>query len=200
MVTASGDDDAASATVGSGGSGSAPNPPPPYATAWGSIVQTRLAIKDPDTLAKRLRSELQLGSEKRASYAHVLEALDRSARNRDDAARLARAAKLEDERYSLVAAERLEVLRSQAIAELRKEYDAKKRSNPTKQDIEDRMLQNWPVEYRSIKAKIAELHGAMRSLESLRDAWESRSADLRAMIEKVARAPQYHPGRRNDVG
>lgn len=194
VIDASGDDPEVDASGGDDdGDSSSPGPvdAPRYSTAWGGVVKSSLAIKDPDAMSRRLRSELELGPEKRSSYAHVLEALDRSARNLDDAHRLCRAAKLEDERYERLAGERIEVLRSAALKELQAEYQNKKRPSPKKDDIEDRLLRDWPVEYRTIRDRIAELHGTVRSLEGLRDAWASRCADLRIMADKAARAPRH---------
>lgn len=151
---------------------------------WGNVVTDTLTIKDPAGLAKRLRDELSIGEE-RTSYGVVLEALDRSARNFDDAGRLFRAAKVEEETYTLRAGERIEVMRSSALAELMAEYRDKKRPSPTARDIEDRVLASWPEDYRMLQAKIAELHGAVRSLETLCSAWSSRCADLRIMADKA---------------
>lgn len=157
---------------------------PRPSVAWGNVVVDTLKIKDPAGLARRLRSELELG-DGRTEYGRVLEALDRCARNLDDAGRLHRAAKLEEETYTLDRAERLEIMRSSALAELMGEYKAKARPSPTQKDVEDRMLANWPEEYRTIRARLAELHAAVRSLETLRDAWASRCADLRIMADKA---------------
>ena len=157
---------------------------PRPSVGWGNVVHDTLTVKDPAGLARRLREELSLG-EQRTAYGAVLEALDRSARNLDDAGRLYRAAKVEEETYTLRAEERLEVLRTTARHELMDEYAAKKRPSPTKADIEDRIRASWPDEYRTIRGRIAELHAAVQSLETLRDAWASRCADLRIMADKA---------------
>lgn len=153
--------------------------------AWGSVVTDSLKIRDPAGLARRLRSELELGPERRHNYGHLLEALDRSARNYDDAGRLHRASKLEEEHYQASVAERLEVMRTSALAELMAEYREKARPSPAQRDVDDRMVANWPDEYRNIRERLSELHGATRSLEVLRDAWFSRCADLRVMADKA---------------
>lgn len=153
--------------------------------AWGNIVVDSLKIKDPAGMARRLRSELELGEGARTDYGRVLEALDRSATNFEGAARLARAAKLEDLAFGAQVAVRVESMRTSAMAELMAEYRAKERKSPTKDDIEDRMIQSWPDEYTEIKTRLAELHGAFRTLETLRDAWASRCADLRIMADKA---------------
>lgn len=181
------------------GSTEAPTPPPTrpgkktaadtvpqIPLGWGNIVVDSLRPKDPAALARRLREELSLGEE-RTSYGIVLEALDKSAKNIDDASRLYRAAKLEEETYERQVAERLEVMRTNALQELMAEYQAKRRPSPTQDAIRDRMVCNWPDEYGAIQGRIAELHALTRSLENLLEAWKSRAADLRIMAGQAAR-------------
>lgn len=160
---------------------------PRPAVAWGNVIRDTFKIPDPAALARRLRDELTLGDENRTSYATVLEALDKAARNLDDAGRLHRAAKVEEVRYRLDSEGNLEILRREASKKLRAEYQAKLRKSPTLQDIEDTILDNWPSEYRALLERRAELHGAARSLEILVRAWGSRCADLRIMAEHAAR-------------
>lgn len=166
----------------------APEEYPRPGVAWGNIIRDTFRIPDPVALAKRLREELSLGDENRTSYAAVLEALDKSASNLDDAGRLYRASKIEEERYRLETEVNLEILRTEASKKLMSEYRAKLRKSPTVQDVEDKILDNWPTEYRTILERRAELHGAARSLEILVKAWGSRCADLRIMAERTARA------------
>lgn len=157
---------------------------PQLPVGWGNVVTDSLDIKDPPGTAKRLREELSLGDE-RTSYGAVLQALDRSARNLDDAGRLHRAAKLEEESYAAKVAARLEVLRSSAQAELMEEYHRKERRSPTNDDVEARIVANWPDEYGAINERKARIHAAVATLETLRDAWASRCADLRVMADKA---------------
>jgi hypothetical protein len=153
--------------------------------AWGNIVVDALRIKDPAGLAKKLRAELHLGEHARTDYGSVLEALDRTASNFESAGRLARAAKLEEQIFMDQVTVRLETMRSHALGELMAEYRDKQRRSPTTADVEDRMVQSWPDEYTGIKRRLAELHGAVRALEGLRDAWASRCADVRIMADKA---------------
>lgn len=159
---------------------------PQIPLGWGNIVVDSLRPKDPAALARRLREELSLGEE-RTAYGIVLEALDKSAKNIDDASRLFRAAKLEEETYERQVAERLEIMRTSALQELMAEYQAKRRPSPTQDAIRDRMVCNWPDEYGAIQGRIAELHALTRSLENLLEAWKSRAADLRIMAGQAAR-------------
>lgn len=156
----------------------------PLPVAWGNVISDTLRIPDPAGLAKRLRDELSLGEE-RTAYGQILWALDRSARNFDDATRLYRRAKVEFETYSKEVQERIEVLRAAALRELMEEYKLKKRPSPTKGDIEDRVLANWGTEYRDLSGKLTQFEEATKSLEGLRDAWASRCADLREMSAKA---------------
>lgn len=153
--------------------------------AWGNVISDTLDVKDPAKVAKRLRAELELGPHDRTQYGAVLEALDRSDRNHDDAGRLYRSAKAEEARFNLECQERLEVMKSSSLTELMDEYKEKKRRSPVNDDIEDRMMSNWPDEYRAIKSRQANLHQAVRSLETLVAAWASRCPTLRIMAEKA---------------
>lgn len=60
------------------------------------------------------------------------------------------------------------------------------RRPPTIQDVEDRILANWPPLVKSLKMRKAEIHGARAMMESLAERWASRCATLRVMAEKVA--------------
>lgn len=173
---------------GQRGRAAAPPEIPRPGVAWGNVIRDTFEIPDPAGLARRLREELILGDENRTSYAAVLEALDKSARNLDDAGRLFRAAKVEEERFRLETEVNLEILRTDASKILQAEYREKIRKSPTIQDVEDKILDRWPTEYTEILERRAELHGAVRSLEILVKAWGSRAADLRIMAERTARA------------
>ena len=186
-IEASGDTPAPSEPHRPGRRG-APVEYPRPGVAWGNIIRDTYRIPDPPALAKRLRAELTLGDENRTSYAAVLEALDKSASNLDDAGRLFRAAKVEETRFRLESEVKLEVLRTEASKKLQAEYKAKLRKSPTIQDVEDMILDNWPTEYRHLLERRAELHGAVRSLEILVRAWTSRGADLRIMADRTSRA------------
>lgn len=162
---------------------------PQLAIAWGNIVHDTFKL-NPLELAKRLREELRLG-DKRTEYAYVLEALDKSATNLFDAQRLYRSAVVEEQKFNAKCDERLEVLRTAATNELKAEK-VKGSGAITKQQIEDRIMSNWPQEYTTILNRKAEMHGSVRALGTLVDAWASRCADLRIMAERAAktRAPQ----------
>jgi hypothetical protein len=153
--------------------------------AWGRIVETVYALNPEDTYA-RLVSDLRLGTDA-TSYGAVLPALDRAERNYFDAVRLARMAKLEDEEVTRAANSELEILRTTARAELDAEKASGKRSKaPTIQDVEDRILANWPDRSSRLARKRAAMHGALRSVEGLVDAWRSRCSTLRVIAEKVS--------------
>ena len=154
---------------------------------WGAIVESVFRLDAREVYA-RLVAELSLG-DGATEYGVVLAAVDCSARNIFDSARLVRAAKLEDERLGSSIDERLEVLRSTARAELEQEKTEGKRSKaPTIQDIDDRMVAGWPDEARALRASKAEMHGALRAAEGLETAWRSRASDLRAMLDRF----QHH--------
>lgn len=152
--------------------------------AWANVITDTLRITDPPGLARRLRDELSLG-DGRTQYGLVLEALDRSARNLDDAGRLFRASRVEEERLQAAVNQELEVLRTQAQMKLNEAWKAKERKAPTKQDIDDEMVSSWPDRVSVLRAQISEMHNSVRALENLRDAWASRCADLRIMADKA---------------
>lgn len=153
--------------------------------AWGRIVETVYSL-DPEATYERLVADLRLGTDA-TSYGAVLPALDRAERNYFDAVRLSRLAKLEDEEATRSANAELEILRTNAREELEAEKAAGKRSKaPTIQDVEDRIVANWPDRSSRIARKRAAMHGTLRSIEGLVDAWRSRCSTLRVIAEKVS--------------
>lgn len=162
------------------------DPHPRSPVAWGNLIEDVLTIDDPASEAERLREELEIGDD-RTNYAIVIVHVDRAASNLYAAKRLARAAKIEDERFVAECEERLEILRTRAreeIVELKN--DGKHKGAITKQQIEDQILSNWPNEYRTIKERVAKMHGATRALEGLVDAWNHRCVALNKMLERAA--------------
>lgn len=91
---------------------------------WGVVVTDFDQLNVEETY-RRLRDGLSLGSNA-LNYGVLAEALDLAERNLFDAGRLARAAKLEQERIDLACDEELEVLRSAARDDLEREKVAKK--------------------------------------------------------------------------
>lgn len=165
---------------------SSPLPRGPTPGGWGAMIHTVTSIDDPRRMYDRLYNELTLG-EGATEYGAVLVAADRAEQNRVDACRLARFTKLEDERVEHEVKKRLEVLRTSAREELDKEKAAGTRSKaPTIQDVEDRVVANWPDEVESIRRRTAEMHGVLRAVEGLEDAWKSRCHTLRVIMERVA--------------
>lgn len=164
----------------------------PTSRGWGAVIEHAFAI-EPEALYQRLYDELRLGDDA-TEYGAVLAACDRAEQNALDAVRLARHAKLEDEAVARKANERLEVLRSAAKTELEAEvaasYDEKLKKTtkkaPTIQDIEDRVVANWPDEFESVSRRKGEMHGVLRITEGLESSWRSRCATLRMILERVA--------------
>lgn len=149
---------------------------------WGLVISDVFNL-DVHRTFERLQAELALG-DRASEYGTVLHAVDASAKNLFDAARLARKAKLEDEKFAMELDKRLEVLRSTAVAELEAEVKNKVRSKaPTLADIDARMIANWPDEVGSIKARKSEMHGAFRAIEALEAAWKERCQSLRTMSQ-----------------
>jgi hypothetical protein len=160
---------------------------PQPSVAWGTVIRDCLRIGNPAKLADQLRADLRIAPEALESYPALMKALEASAKNIDDSALLYRAAKVEENRFSIEKKERMEVLRSAAHGELMTEYKNKERKSPTKEDVSDRMLSCWPDEYRALENNESELHGAVKSLEMLMKAWVARNHDLRVMVETFSR-------------
>ena len=154
---------------------------------WGLVISDVFNLDVHKTFA-RLERELTLG-DSATEYGTVLRAVDQSARNLWEAARLARRAKLEDENFAAELDKGLEELRSAAVAALEEEKAKGQRSKaPTLKDIEDRMLASWPDEVTSIKSRKAEMHGALRAIEALELAWRDRCQSLRVLAQQFNRA------------
>lgn len=147
---------------------------------WGLVISDVFHLNVHETYS-RLSAELTLGDQA-TEYGSVLRAVDQSARNLFDAARLARRAKLEDEKFAAELDMEREVLRSAAQSELEVEKAKGLRSKaPTIQDINDRMLANWPDKVTLINARKQEMHGALRAIEALQEAWRDRCQALRTL-------------------
>jgi hypothetical protein len=157
--------------------------PFPIGAPWGSVVRDVFRLDVNETF-DRLRAELYLG-DGALEYGVVAAALDKSKHNAFIAACLTRAAKRADEAYAAPLVQRLEVLRTTARTELDAEKAAGTRSKaPTIQDIDDRMVANWPDEVAAIRSRKEQMHGAFRAIEALEAAWRERSSDLRAIAQR----------------
>lgn len=164
-----------------------PSPKDRHPMPWGLVIHDVFNL-DVHKTFKRLESELTLG-DGATEYGTVLKAVDSSARNLYDAARLARKAKLEDESFGTKLDMRLEVLRSAAQRAIVEERQAQRISKaPTIQDIEDRMLASWPDEVLSIRSRKAEMHGALRVIEELQEAWKKRCSSVERLADQFKRA------------
>jgi hypothetical protein len=150
---------------------------------WGLVITDVFHMDVPGTY-RRLVDELRLGDQA-TEYGTVLAALDSSARNLFEAARLARKSKLEDDAFATSLDKELEVLRSAAQRALEQEKAEGQRSKaPTIQDIKDRMLASWPDQVTSIEQRKAEMHGALRAIEGLEQSWRERCQALRVMAQQ----------------
>lgn len=147
---------------------------------WGLLINDVFRLNVRETY-ERLNQELTLG-DGATEYGSVIRAVDQSARNLFDAARLCRRAKLEDEKFTAELDKELEVLRTAAQRALEIEKAEGKRSKaPTIQDIKDRMLASWPDAVSSMEERKAEMHGAFRAIEALEGAWRDRCQALRTL-------------------
>ena len=100
-----------------------------------------------------------------------------------EAARLARAAKVEEGRVRDEAEGQLAALREAARTALALEKkEGKLARAPSKDDVEDRVRRLWPDKYRKIRDELAKMHGATRACEQLLISWRDRSRTLREML------------------
>lgn len=160
-----------------------------FPSPWGRIIDDVFDL-DIEATYRQLTSSLELGSGAH-EYPVVLEAIDRVERNAFDAARLVRAARLADEKYSAECQEREEVMRSKARSMLEDEKAAAKAKGATVkaatlQELEDCMLRTWPDEITSIRGRKAEMHGTHRVCEALEKAWWARAHSLRELLKRFA--------------
>jgi hypothetical protein len=157
------------------------------AKPWGGIIRHVYDI-DIEATYQQLNADLTLG-DRVTDYGTVLQALDVSSRNAVLAARLVRAAKLEDDRVGGQAQEHEEHLRRHARAELEREKAGLKAKGgavkaPTIQEVEDRIIAAFPDEVFATRRRRAEMHGALRSMEALEKAWWERCHALRKIAER----------------
>jgi hypothetical protein len=154
---------------------------------WGLVISDVFHLDVHKTFT-RLTDELSLG-DGATEYGTVIRALDASSRNLFEAARLARRAKLEDEKFSSELDKEREVLRTAAQRALELERSSGQRSKaPTIQDIEDRMLSTWPDQVTAIRLRKEEMHGAYRAIEALELAWRERCQALRTLAQQFKAA------------
>ena len=151
--------------------------------AWGQVVKHVMHVPDPDAMVKRLQNDLQL--EDPTNYGQLLASLNTCETNLYDAGRLSRAAKLEEELYQQRTEERLAGLHQRATDTLNAEYRAKTRPSPKIDDIRNWMIRHHGDVIHGIEREKQGLHHTVRALETLRDAWASRAASIRTMIERA---------------
>ncbi len=148
---------------------------------WGAVVDEvfRLEVrKTYETLTRELAidwSSISFGSLYQMSNAADGRAYE--------AARRARAAKLEEGRVRDVADGQLATMREAARRELAEEKKKGELARaPSKEDVEDRVRRRWPDRHRKIRDELAKRHGATRACEELLVSWRERSRTLRSML------------------
>lgn len=158
-------------------------PLPIEPSAFGALIESVVTIDVASTfevLTMGLQEEL-------TEFANVLGALGRADHYYIEAVKLARAAKLEEQRVDRDMSEELEVIRTAARDELETEKAAGKRSKaPTIQDVDDRMMSNWPTRMHELRRRSEEHHAARAIAEGLETAWRSRAASLRSIMDRYA--------------
>lgn len=161
---------------------------------WGVVVEdiVRMDVKGTyDRLVKALR----LGDGPLAEPAVIRAALKDAESNAFEAGKLARFAKLEQERVDRLCNREMEILRTSARTELERERkEAKKEATKgkeasagriTNQELDDKVMASWPDLYERLSARKDEAHAVRGTCENLYERWESRAATLRALNERA---------------
>lgn len=150
---------------------------------WGAVVDEVYRIEVRKTY-ETLTRELAVGWETVSSSFGLLYQMSNAADGRAyEAARLARAAKLEESRVRNEADGQLATMRDSVRRELLEEKkEGKLLRAPSKDDVEDRVRRRWPDRHRKIRDELAKMHGATRACEELLVSWRERSRTLRSML------------------
>lgn len=151
--------------------------------AWGAVIDDVYKI-DVRAVFQTLTEQLTVDWSAGVRIGLLYKLCNEADANSFMAAKLARAAKLEDERVKEDGEIELSMLRESARAELAEEKKEGKLSRAaTIKDVEDRVRQRWPDRQQKIKIERAKMHGACRACEALLESWRERSRSIRAMLQ-----------------
>lgn len=170
--------------------GPAAEAPPPESEAWRAhgpwgVVLEDIAKLDVQGTYKKLREALVL-KEGNLQRGMVANALNTAERYVFEATLLARGSKLEQQRVEGTVEQKLEAMRRKAKDEILKEKkEGSGARAPTKDDVQDRMMFNWPDLHRELERRKEEAHAARAVCDELVDSWKSRCSSLRALLDKV---------------
>lgn len=150
---------------------------------WGVVIESVEEI-EPAALYKDLVALLRI-ADGATDYGTVHHAMNDAEYNAFRAGKLARAAKLEEERVDRVCEQELEVLRTTARKQLEAEKGGKK---PTLQEVEDQMMRagtGWPGLVAGLNRRKSEAHAQRGTCDHLETSWRSRCNTLRVMATKL---------------
>lgn len=134
-----------------------------------------------------LEQNLQVGEE-RVNYTVLMQHLDKAEDRARRAHRLYLGAKLELESWEQDSNKVLAAMRGEASEELEDEKAAGKRKKAiTNPDVEARMSEKFPDEYRAQMMTRAKLKGVAEHIERLAELWKSRCHTLGAMLSNLRR-------------
>lgn len=129
----------------------------------------------------RIESDMTIG-EKRTDYGTLMAALDRAEDNARIAHKLYITAKLERERAEMNADTVEAPMRDKAIRELEAEKEGGRKKQITEGDVNARIAEKWPDEYRSNREQRAKLKLAEEHLLRLADLLVQRCRSLNTML------------------
>lgn len=133
--------------------------------------------------AKRLREELSL-FDKRTEHGHLMRANDTAEANAHMAHRLFLTVRLELEKWERDNEVVFGNLRSESNKVLQREKDLGHRSKAiTDKDVEAKMAELFPDEWRSTEGRRKEAEAAVESFRDLHFQWQSRCRTVNAMLK-----------------
>jgi hypothetical protein len=154
------------------------------------IVDHLFTPEDPMEVYTRVRTALSFGG--RASsmgYGALADALDEAEKNAADAFQLMVNAKVALDAFNLDMMVIKSTLRTQALADLQAQVDARKAEKLstktiTNDDIDAVMASKFPDEYRSLESQSSKNRRTIAALEDLAERARERAKDLRALVGK----------------
>jgi hypothetical protein len=149
------------------------------------VEQVFLKNTDVDGIYERLEKNLMLGDGRRTERGFVLKALDEAAKNHRDAHRLYITSKALQEDWERDNSVHFATLRSEANKILQSEKESGRRNKSiTDADIEAKMAELFPDEWRSQETRRARLKLVVESMKSLVESWEMEHRTLNTMASR----------------
>jgi hypothetical protein len=151
-----------------------------YGNGWGRIVRTVFRIDEEDAFAKlsRVRFEKEAS---RLEYGELVDALDACSEHIVLASQLLQNAKVVRRMYEL----ELDAIRAPMRKQAKKELGDEKVKGSgaiTLDDINARIIELWPDEWRRQEENIARVKGSVDHVEELLERWKMRARELDGLV------------------